>query len=383
MTYYYLLYNRGAIPRFIMLFKVELLILTILLYYVFILDVLVYKGNVYLTHVMYYLFEVLPTSYFIVSVIFKKLSTDSIYRYLIYLGTIAASISIISAIFVPVNEFLMYVLKGNDVATMYHGRNYGFASGFLYSYPIGQGFIGVLCLIMIKTNKKYIISFILVLVSIAINARIGLMPIIIYLGYSVYKFNLKFLLYLLLFLVVFIFANNYGLFTPFQDIVDWNISMFHELSNQFFGTTFGKYGGGYTWFNWIYDHFLIFPNSFFHWIFGEQILVFYGIENHSDIGYINDLMYGGIFLVMLIGAFFIRIYWRLLKLKDNKSVVIAFIIIGTYLIANIKGEFFRPNSGNRVIILIFTYFIYNAKYVGHVLFENKNRNMLSYTSKHK
>lgn len=360
-TYYYLLSNRTALPRFYKLFRIEILLLFALLIYVFILD-FSYGRNVYFTHVCYYIFEVLPTCFFIVAVFFKHSNRDSFYKLLIIVGTIAATISILSLLIRPLNDLLTFILKGNPITDPYTGRDYGFASGFLYTYPIGQGFIGVLCLKMSSKSKKYIVPFLLILISIVINARIGLIPIFIYFIYVLLTFNLKSIIFLVLLTGVIVVVINSGLLSAHQELVDWNLSMFYDISNYFLGTDLGKYGGSYSWFNFVIDNFLVFPTNTIDWIFGENREIFLAIRNHSDVGYINDLIYGGLILVFLITLFFIRVSGRLFRINEKNCKLIAFLILGIYLLANLKGEFFRPSSGNRVLILAFSYFIYNSTY---------------------
>ena len=361
ITYIYLLKNKTSYNIFLKLFRSELILLLLLLIYVTILD-LWYGKNVYFTHVFYYIFEVLPTSFIIVTVFCKHYDRESFYKLLINVGTIAATISVLSILITPFNQIVTSLLKEVIKTADYSGRSYGFASGLLFPYPIGQGFIGVLCLEMLSKNKKYIFPFFLILISIITNARIGLLPIILYLSYSVLKFNLKTIAYLFLFVVTFIISNRLGIFAAYQTLIDWNLSMFYEISNSFFGTNLGKYGNNYTYLNFIIDHFLIFPNDTLGWILGEHREVFLDPIKNSDMGYINDLIYGGLILVLFILLFFLRIYTRLMRIGDKESSLVAFLILGTYLLANFKGEFFRPSSGIRVLILVFVYLIYNHAY---------------------
>lgn len=356
-TFVFFFNKISVIARFFLLFRTEITILFVLLMYVFFLD-FTYGRNVYFTHVFYYIFEVFPLSYFIVDFFFKKSNKESFFKLLILVGTIAAFISVLSYLSPSINNFIAFFLKGNDFTNNSIGRNYGFAFGFLYQYPLCQGIIAVLALRMISENKSYIIPFLLILFSIVINARIGLLPIILYL---LLNLNFKSLIYLGLFLSTFIIANTAGLFSKYQELIDWNLIMFYDFSDYFFNTNYSAYGSDGSFFTFIIENFLVYPSTTFGWIFGELREVFSDPIKNSDIGYINDLIYGGLILVILIMFFFMKISMRLWQIKDKESKLFALLFFGIFLIANVKGEFFRPSPANRVIILIFVYFIYNSK----------------------
>lgn len=367
VTYVFFFNKIRVISRFFLLFKTEITILFVLLIYVFFLD-FIYGRNVYFTHVFYYIFEVFPLSYFIVDFFLKKSDKESFFKLLILVGAIAAAISVLSYLSPSINNFLAYFLKGNDLTDSSLGRNYGFASGFLYPYPLCQGIVAVLALKMMSVNKIYIIPFLLIFFSIVINARIGLLPIVLYL-----LMNLKFksIIYSGLFIFSFIIANTAGLFSKYQELIDWNLIMFYDSSDYFFNTNYGIYGSDGSFFTFIIENFLVYPSTTFGWIFGELREVFSDPIKNSDIGYINDLIYGGLILVILIMFFFFKISMRLWQIKGKESKLFAMLFFGVFLIANIKGEFFRPSPANRVIMLIFVYLIYNSKMLNQIKGYNK------------
>ena len=357
ITYVFFFNKISLISRFFLLFKTEITILFVLSIYVFFLD-FIYGRNVYFTHVFYYIFEVFPLSYFIVDFFFKKSNKESFFKLLIIVGTIAASISLLSYLSPSINNFIGSFLKGNVLTEFSIGRNHGFASGLLYPYPLCQGIIAVLALKMVSGSKIYIFPFLLIFFSIIINARIGLLPIILFL---LMNFKLKNIIYLSLFIFTFIIANTAGLFSKYQELIDWNLILFYDFSDYFFNTNYGAYGSDGSFFTFIIENFLVYPSTTFGWIFGELREVFSDPVKNSDIGYINDLIYGGLILVILIMFFFMKISMRLWQIKDKESKLFALLFFGIFLIANIKGEFFRPSPANRVIILIFVYFIYKSK----------------------
>ena len=321
ITYVFFFNKISLISRFFLLFKTEITILFVLSIYVFFLD-FIYGRNVYFTHVFYYIFEVFPLSYFIVDFFFKKSNKESFFKLLIIVGTIAASISLLSYLSPSINNFIGSFLKGNVLTEFSIGRNHGFASGLLYPYPLCQGIIAVLALKMVSGSKIYIFPFLLIFFSIIINARIGLLPIILFL---LMNFKLKNIIYLSLFIFTFIIANTAGLFSKYQELIDWNLILFYDFSDYFFNTNYGAYGSDGSFFTFIIENFLVYPSTTFGWIFGELREVFSDPVKNSDIGYINDLIYGGLILVILIMFFFMKISMRLWQIKDKESKLFALL----------------------------------------------------------
>ena len=94
---------------------------------------------------------------------------------------------------------------------------------------------------------------------------------------------------------------------------------------------------------------ILFPNSLEEWIFGTGQFIY----TKSDIGFILQLYYGGLFyLLLLLINYFITI-----KLIDNKYLFVCSIIM--LLIANYKGVYLEYNDGFKVITFIAMYFAYS------------------------
>jgi hypothetical protein len=364
IIYMYIGLNWNFFFKFLQRIKFELLILFLLLVYVFVLD-LSAKQNVYFTHLMYYIFEIIPGCYVIVHYFIRHYKEENFYNLIIKLGFIAATVSLLAFIFPTIKDFLNSIQKMSELTIVDLRRNNGFSTGLLFAYSIGQGIIAVLCLEMSKKSYLYLIPFIIILISIMINARIGFVPIFIYVVYIIFKLKVKNIFFVVFFIIFLFIANKNGLFTPIQEVIDWNLSMFYDISSGLFGTTniYSQYD--YTWLDFIKDNFLVFPKSFFGWIFGEQRLVFTDPVKNSDIGYINDLIYGGLVLVIMISIYYIKIAYSFFKLKAGNSHLFGFLILFTYLITNLKGEFFRPNPANRILLLIYIYYIYHTYFLSN------------------
>ena len=101
------------------------------------------------------------------------------------------------------------------------------------------------------------------------------------------------------------------------------------------------------------------PEDLSQWTVGRGVSVFGGEKNmNSDIGYINQINYGGLIYVLLILYLFIVLIKRMLKSKIDKFFIYSFIFIS--LLLNFKTSFFTNVGIFRLFILIyFAMFYYN------------------------
>ena len=102
---------------------------------------------------------------------------------------------------------------------------------------------------------------------------------------------------------------------------------------------------------------IVFPTSFIGVVFGEGRSA-YGISvNDSDIGYINELLIGGLIYLSIIMLFMYYLYRRNLIYAYDNYYTLLFIFV--LLVANIKGvALFVPNGFFRLFVLFYIYSIY-------------------------
>ena len=100
---------------------------------------------------------------------------------------------------------------------------------------------------------------------------------------------------------------------------------------------------------------IIIPDRFLGFMLGTGKDI-YLANDSSDIGYILQLNYGGIIYVLFFFFIVLKLYKIIRKnnLPQNRWFNIVFI--GTFLICNIKGNFFATHSGVRMLMLLF--FVY-------------------------
>lgn len=233
-------------------------------------------------------------------------------------------------------------------------RVYGIANKGYYmsSYPIFQGLaIGIILTYAVEKKYNYLFYLPLVLVSIFFNARIGLIGIVSFIlayGYLSFKkrqiigflnkvFKIALGVILIAFISYFVIINTVDT-SKYETAIKW-------MTSGFDSDNFGHLGT-------IKERFLFFPESIPAWLFGEGRYVHGGLDVlKSDIGYINNLFFGG-----LIYSLILYIAYGQLILGNNKGnnvyrtvSIIAFFII---FLSNIKGRIFTNNAIIAAVILM-------------------------------
>lgn len=258
------------------------------------------------------------------------------------------------------NNFLKIKLSNEQIKileSIASRRLYGLSNGLTYSTPIYQAILSSSFLFYKKSNK---IICLIIFISAIINARIAIIVFIIVLVLSLiqkiknnsivenFKFFLKGLMLIIIFLIVSnIIMNN--LFINNNTLL-WIKEAFDEIFNLFKGEKKGT-------FYYLFEKFLIFPKGF-QLIFGEGYTLF-GKEAGSDIGYINDLWFGGIIYTVLIWIFFIRNFISLYKNTEIRKLIylkmFLNILLVTTIISHIKGTNYTFSSFWGLILIVFSY----------------------------
>lgn len=286
---------------------------------------------------------------------------DRLYKIAIFQSVIAiTAFSFKEVQMFILNNFLKIKLDKEQVTVLEFlssKRLYGLSNGLTYSTPIYQAVLSTSFLFYRKLNK---IICLIIFISAVINARIAIVVFIIALiihlfqkikGNSLIR-NFKFLLKILILvgvsiIIMDIFFNN--IFIKNSTLL-WIKEAFDEIFNLFKGERKGT-------FYYLFGKFLIFPKDI-QLIFGEGYTLF-GKKIGSDIGYVNDLWFGGIIYTLLIWIFIIRNFISLykniemMKLINLKILVNLLIIVA--IICHIKGTIYTFSSFWGLVLLMFSY----------------------------
>lgn len=258
--------------------------------------------------------------------------------------------------------------KGSEMNANYREdvqRGFALISrGTFFDYPITIG-IYIALIINDIINKqsnlfKNILAIILAFFAIGINARVGFIPILMYLTFITFNnITLKKTIYILLTVSVIaivsfhLYENNEQFAWAIKPII-WG---FNFITNN--GEEIGHLRP-------LFGQFIFFSDNPHEIIWGTGKNVFYGAYIsgngfvNSDVGYIQQISYGGIVYLLLIVSFFILMFIKLIKSTDHDSFnkFIPFTFIFTILLCNIKGNFFQLQSALNTIIIIYIFVIY-------------------------
>lgn len=342
-------------------FNVEINVLIVLVIYAILRD-LIGGENVYSSRMAYFTFQAFYFSGFLI----WKFKDRDIEQKLLYTGILGSLVTITMMVNPQINSVISNYMK--DELASYENfeiryRGYGFSENITFTYSYVLGICAGLCLLKTQNKLIYAFPFITCLIGVAFNARIGFVPIIITICYSIFVakdirhiFKLIFGIILVCCCIYYLWEEQIELYKETSWI--WISSFFYEFSDFLFGTSLQTQG---STFNNLAGSFIIFPERISEWIFGSGKSIYLESEgNNSDIGYILQLNYGGLIFLSLI-CFFI-VYTVLRYWNKNKLTWFSVIFIISVVLLNYKGFFFAGTPGARFIYLLYTWGILRKRF---------------------
>ncbi len=325
------------------------------------------------------LIEVLPITLFlcVFGIRKLKLSFPNLLSNLVIVATIQSLMAIVMLLLPDLRMFVLTTILNYDLATdkifrpdLYVFRSFGFSQDILFSLSVVQGIaVGCILSLCLFNFRKYKYSLVLILpllLSIALNARIGFFAIIMFLVsllvFNLFKLRIYFLSKFILFaaissLFIYLVVINLGFFLEFdiEQNINWASEIFVQGKNFAQGETsntgnFGK----------IQRKHLHLPESSSGRIFGEGRYVFNNAKQSvvSDAGYVRRIYFGGYIYSLLAYSALIYIFIGSQgKRQQDAFKPLFYSLILTALMSQIKGDIFLPIPGFRMILLIFLFAI--------------------------
>ena len=280
---------------------------------------------------------------------------DKIIRLLLYVCTIATFFSILCIIMPSFNQFVrdrLIQYSYDDYLFNSDSRGFGIAGLLTSNFGYVQGAIIALGIVNIKNNKWFLFVIPFALISILVNARTGIL--VAGLGFLMLLMQRKNFKYLILVFVIFlvlyligieglfsmlgISSETYYWIVGFQDEVEM-VAESGDISSS--GTA-----------NKLFDDMWVMPETTGQWLLGRGFLLYrneHGITS-SDVGWINQLNYGGIFYLATI--IFLILYMAR-KLAKNKQGLIGMFIMLSFAIINTKSRCYPGASFLSLLFLIY------------------------------
>jgi len=283
---------------------------------------------------------------------------DNLIEDIIITGIIASLFTLLSILSPAIGDFFRFdLLKTNEFTDLVAYRTFGLAELLTFTYGITQGVIFCLILFFSKQNKFFLFFIPLILISILFNARTGFTPVIIALiFYLINYFNIKLVVNTTILAVIALFIIPQITFSNEQQrTVEWGLDFFYQLNDLFTGSQ----SSDSNTFDALFGYMVVLPSTDLQWLFGTGEYIFAKSHgNDSDVGYIIQLYYGGIFYIILLFLIVIWMYKssRIYKKYNKPAFLISLVLILTTIIVNVKGEIFSSNGYLRLCVLIFLFF---------------------------
>ena len=358
----YAVLSFGRVRRYLRFYKKEALISLFLICYLFIRVAIAKDNGMKEVWIMLkWLIESTIIPIFIIETLISKIKDIDVYDCCIKVGFIASLITLVLMAFPALNDVVrsMMLLHYDFLEDFFSFRSYGLASGLTGPYGIIQGILASMCLLRYdKKHWYYLVFFLTLTVSAAVNARTGLISILITLLYLVLGalkgFKVKNIIIIATSLAVFVVFANF-LSRRYSEVFEW-------VSEAFFATAdfiTGNSDSDTAYFN-VLDAYLQWPSTSTGVFFGEGRSLF-GLDfgEGSDIGYVNQVFLGGILFaggLLTIQYVFYKDLW-----KRSGKKFLPILLFLTALIINFKGVvFYNSNSFSRLVTLLFFCYVYES-----------------------
>jgi hypothetical protein len=300
------------------------------------------------------LFLTFPVGFSIILYMFKpKNNIINHHNYIITPVILAGLISIFLILFPSANFFLKTsVMRFSEIFSSLNAfklRGFGFSDSLLFGYPIALALMIGFVSENIKTLLMKNTYIIVLVIPMIFNARIGLMVAIFFWLHSLlisrqYK---KIMGIIPVLLSIAFMPTLFGLIEKYNFRAQWLFDGAMEVYNF---VRYGYIGDGniYTLSNMI-----TLPKNL---LFGMGENIFYTHYRRSDIGFIQQLYYGGYVFISIIALFIITMAKRGFKTMGLYNWF-PNLALFTIVLANTKGNFISANPGFHGLILIYFYYL--------------------------
>lgn len=233
-------------------------------------------------------------------------------------------------------------------------RGFGFSDGLAFPYPIIQGLCaGFIICSLVRRKSVYYLGLIPIVVSIFVNARSGIIPILVsclvlYFSSSFVK-NLKFTISCSVLIFVAVFFLKKDTSSQIYESLQWGLSFF-EILGDFISGRDAENMDALS----LTGTMVQLPKSFNAWILGEGVNLFDGPYlryNNSDIGFCIRIVYGGLIYMTPWCILWFYMFKRLNRV-NHKLALIMFISL-VYM--NWKSDFFVLTASCRFFFLIYVF----------------------------
>lgn len=335
-------------------FKGELFILLLIVIFSLFREVIggelvFFKNNLFL------LIESIILPYFLFLLYNKKLNISFVSFFLI-VGFVATLFSVAMICNQTLNDFIRYsVLKTSKYTELVAFRTYGLSQSLTFGYGTVNGIMFAL-VFLCKKELKYLFLVPFFLIAILFNARIGFVPVIFTIIYlSVFKFGFRFIIKIIVCIILFyVLIIRTDLLIDHGRTVEWGLDFFSQLASFMPRSTLER-----GTIDVLFGRMFILPETTIAWIFGIGKSIFLRSGSNSDVGYILQLNYGGLFYMGILLSYIMFLFRRLHA--SRVQYWFKYLFIFTIIVTNIKGNFLAVGPGFKFLMLLYVFYICEKK----------------------
>lgn len=286
---------------------------------------------------------------------------SDIVKALLIVSCIGAIFSVWCIVDPEFNEYIKFsVIKYERDSFLYYTdfRGFGFASGLTSTYGYLMGFIGALGCFYLKENLWYLFVLPFIFISILLNARTGVLIFVVGLCLSVLgRKNVIGASFIAIASILFFsYIDSFlSLFNLSDGTLKWLMDFQSQAEDV---ASSGSLRGSHTA-DALLGTMWVLPDDFFQWIIGRG---YYLLRNEhgvhaSDVGWINQLSYGGLLYVVPLLFFLYGIFRKVCKYKN---LWFGLFFLSTIVIVNTKSSIFPSSVQFNALMML--YFIFAMNY---------------------
>lgn len=365
------LFLNQRIGLYVNIFKLELILVFFVVLYSLIRDAL--SGDVvYFDRFAGWFFQsFLFCGLLIVLYFSRSIKVDSLSYFSseIYVAVLTAALVTLVLYFFPAIDSFYESIQLDGYYEIYSDfekryRAYGISENLTYTYSVVLGICAGYSLILYRKSWLFVLLCPLFLFAVSVNARIGFVGFVFFVFYIFFYSELKakaiWLLSLLGLVSWFYFSSD-----DFIQENRWSLGFFLEAADFFY---YGLEGSNII--AVLLNNHVHFPESVAGVVFGTGVSLYgSGLEKSSDIGYILQLNYGGVIILIFLMLAIAFMSARLFKVLGYKHWFSWFFPISIFVL-NFKGFIFAMTPGGRFIFLLYFFFIFKALVIRNQRFAN-------------
>lgn len=359
---YYVLNKSAVFNRFTKTFRVEFQIMLYLIVYAF---VRVLFGGEFSTPIanILALMSLIAVPFFLVFYGKKQnFEINDYIRYILIAGTLASAISFLCLSNPTLDDLVRNrIIQYREGEVGYESlyRGFGFGSQLTSHYSFVLGMIVALGLFF-KGHKWFFFAIPVTILACFVNARTGV--IVGFAGIFVYfLFSGRAAASIVTFaigILTWVYMESILTALGASDAtLRWTGVFMSDMDTMAAGETQD------TTFGYIWNEMLVAPKDLLWLLVGNGYSLFGGKMTeygyfHSDIGFVNQLSFGGLFYVI---PLYYLVYYVIRRFYRHKQKALSLFIFITFLITNFKGGFVFNTPAFALTLLIYYLVILNDK----------------------